>query len=44
MGLYDDNDSEVVRVGGGWATASQQVLLKPLMRLFEILILVPKYF
>ena len=30
MGLYDDNDSEVVRVGGGWAAASQQVFFKPL--------------
>jgi len=25
MGLYDDNDQEVVRLGGGWAAATQQV-------------------
>lgn len=24
MGLYDDNDQEVVRLGGGWAAATQQ--------------------
>lgn len=26
MGLYDDNDQEVVRLGGGWAAATQQVI------------------
>merc|ERR1712176_239001 len=24
MGLYDDNDQEVHRLGGGWAAATQQ--------------------
>ena len=45
MGLYDDNDSEVVRVGGGWAAASQQVIFGNLVCLFDkIWILVQKYF
>ena len=35
MGLYDDNDSEVVRVGGGWAAASQQGIFKNLVCLVD---------